>query len=122
MSAQPGNSLIGITRRPPATREYVVHVFRHGHRFEFWPGKVWHSNLRIRAFAHVFFVKWFGRQPDRRRNNWHKDGFMAECGCRRGFIVQVEQVNHGDPSVRQQFALSTWTADRMAALFQKGAA
>lgn len=122
MSTQPGNALIGTTRRYPATREYCVHVLRHGHRFDFWPGKTWRSNQRIRAFTHTFFVKWFGRQPDRRRRNWHVDGFMAECRCRRGFVVQVEQVNHGDPRFREQYALSTWTAGRMAALFEKGAA
>lgn len=81
----------------PATREYTVIVMRHGHHFEFFPPRTWHSNQRIRAFAHTMFVKWFGRVPDRRWRNWHVDGFMAECRDRRGNCVQVEQVNWGDP-------------------------
>jgi hypothetical protein len=81
----------------PATREYTVLVMRHGHRFEFYPPKHFRSNLRIRAFAHTMFQKWFGRQPDRRRRSWHKDGFMAEAADRRGNIIQIEQTNWGDP-------------------------
>ncbi|MBA4136742.1 MAG: hypothetical protein C0518_05440 [Opitutus sp.] len=94
--ANPPVVINGILSRP-ASREYTVLMMRHGHRFEFYPPKPWRSNLRIRAFAHTMFVKWFGRSPDRRRLNWHDDGFMAECCDRRGNCVQVEQFNHGDP-------------------------
>lgn len=94
---QPGDALIGITPRRPATRVYSVMIMRHGYHFEYFPGRTWHSNCRIREFTHIIFQKWFGRQPDRRNHNWHVDGFMAECNDRRGNCVQVEQVNHGDP-------------------------
>jgi hypothetical protein len=59
------------------------------------------------------FRKWFGRCPD--RLCWHKDGFMAECRDRRGFIVQVEQINHGDPCYRQ--LPTPWTKARIEAQF-----
>lgn len=90
--------LLGITPCLRASREYSVMVMRHGGQFDYWPAKTWRSSRRIREFTHIFFRKWFGRAPD--RLCWHKDGFMAECSCRRGFVVQVEQVNHGDPRFR----------------------
>lgn len=109
--------LLGSTPRYPATREYSVMVMRPGCHFENWPGDTWLSNQCIRAFTHTMFEKWFGRPPDDRQRTWHMDGFMAECRDRRGFCVQVEQINHGDPRYRRRFALSTWTQTRMESLF-----
>lgn len=85
-----------IATRPRVRREYTVTILRHGHRQE-GPTLCYRSTARIRWFTWDFFVRWFGRQPDRRRHSWHKDGFMAEAADRRGNIIQVEQTNWGDP-------------------------
>lgn len=115
-------SLTGSTSLPRATRTYHVLVMGHGYHFQNWPGRTWQSNQRIRAFAHTIFLKWFGRVPDRRRRSWHRDGFMAEVADRRGNIIQITQINHGDPRERDRYALTVWTAERVIAQFRKEAA
>lgn len=73
-------------------RTYTYIAMRPGSHFDFWPPHWVACEARIRVVAAVMFRKYFGRAPD--ALCWHKDGFMAECSDRRGFCLQVEQVNH----------------------------
>lgn len=89
-------------------REYSVLVCEGGRRrgYENWPGSVYRTNARIRAFAVILFRRWFGREP---YVLWHKDGFMCEVRDRRGNSMSVEQTNWGHP----RFKPVLWSSMQM---------
>ncbi len=73
---------------------YHVEIIGPGCQFLTWPGFEIRSNVGIRAFTIDYFQRWFGRVPDDRRRSWFAKGFMAEAVCRRGYRVEVQQINY----------------------------